>query len=139
MQYFVAALIVFSSLAFAFGSSSNVELRQSADNLVSINNGNSFCTPHTDIGDSEHANGEKTYCSASARTSSQQGLLPNGFWSNVQYTTGRGRRGGGYKQLTGCIRPQLVDRLNSGDMGGQYDSNGGIDGKGNPAGSKCVG
>ncbi|KAG6826110.1 hypothetical protein H0H93_016796, partial [Arthromyces matolae] len=115
-------------------------------------------TPHTDIGDSEHANGEKTYCSASARTSSQQGLLPNGFWSNVQYTTGRGRRGGGYKQrmhaavsvlsccsnkmsstVTGCIRPQLVDRLNSGDMGGQYDSNGGIDGKGNPAGSKCVG
>lgn len=42
-------------------------------------------------------------------------------------------------QLTGCIRPETVDRLNPSDGGGQYDSSGGVGGDGNPAGSKCDG
>ncbi|KAF7316548.1 hypothetical protein MIND_00174100 [Mycena indigotica] len=41
--------------------------------------------------------------------------------------------------VTGCINPTLVDRLNPGDDGGQYDSSGGDGGHGNPAGSVCLG
>jgi hypothetical protein len=41
--------------------------------------------------------------------------------------------------VTGCIRPELVDRLNTDDAGGQYDSSGGDNGQGNPAGSVCLG
>jgi hypothetical protein len=41
--------------------------------------------------------------------------------------------------VTGCIRPETLDRLNSNDGGGQYDSSGGAGGNGNPAGSKCLG
>ncbi|KAG6916208.1 hypothetical protein DXG01_007838 [Tephrocybe rancida] len=95
--------------------------------------------PHTDIGDSEHPGGMTTYCSESARSSPQQGLLSAGFWRNVDLKTGKGKNGGRYTQLTGCIRPELVDRLNPNDHGGQYDSSGGAGGHGNPAGSKCIG
>lgn len=42
-------------------------------------------------------------------------------------------------KVTGCIRPGLVDRLNPNDAGGQYDSDGGMNAKGNPTGSKCIG
>lgn len=41
--------------------------------------------------------------------------------------------------VTGCIRPETVDRLNPNDGGGQYDSSGGAGGNGNPQGSKCLG
>lgn len=41
--------------------------------------------------------------------------------------------------MTGCIRPETVDRLNPSDYGGQYDSSGGADGNGNPQGSVCLG
>lgn len=42
-------------------------------------------------------------------------------------------------QVTGCIRPETLDRLNPRDAGGQYDSSGGAGGRGNPVGSKCTG
>ena len=41
--------------------------------------------------------------------------------------------------VTGCIRPATLDRLNPNDAGGQYDSSGGVGGKGNPQGSVCEG
>lgn len=41
--------------------------------------------------------------------------------------------------VTGCIRPETLDRLNSNDGGGQYDSAGGDGGQGNPQGSACLG
>ena len=41
--------------------------------------------------------------------------------------------------MTGCIRPETLDRLNPDDGGGQYDSSGGDGGQGNPQGSKCTG
>ena len=41
--------------------------------------------------------------------------------------------------VTGCIRPEKLDRLNVNDGGGQYDSSGGAGGQGNPQGSKCLG
>ena len=41
--------------------------------------------------------------------------------------------------MTGCIRPEKLSRLNPNDAGGQYDSSGGVGGKGNPQGSQCLG
>ncbi|KAJ6461114.1 hypothetical protein C8R45DRAFT_842398, partial [Mycena sanguinolenta] len=96
-------------------------------------------TPHTNIGDSEQSGGMQSYCSASARSDSSQGELPAGFWRNVAFNSGAGKNGGRYAQLTGCIRPELVDRLNPDDGGGQYDSSGGAGGRGNPQGSVCTG
>ncbi|KAH0585558.1 hypothetical protein J132_07664 [Termitomyces sp. J132] len=145
MQFLSVAFVALSSLFYVYGlAPSAIEARQAPDNIVLINSANSFCLilprdPHTNIGDSERPGGEKTYCSTSARKSSQQGLLPDQFWRQVAYKTGKGKNGKGYAQLTGCIRPGLVDRLNANDAGGQYDSDGGTNGKGNPVGSKCIG
>lgn len=41
--------------------------------------------------------------------------------------------------VTGCIRPETLDRIRPDDAGGQYDSSGGTNGEGNPAGSVCRG
>lgn len=41
--------------------------------------------------------------------------------------------------VTGCINVSTLDRLNPDDGGGQYDSNGGDNGTGNPEGSVCTG
>ncbi|KAG5649810.1 hypothetical protein H0H81_001910 [Sphagnurus paluster] len=121
------------------------------DNIVSIKDANTFCmimprTPHTNVGDSEHPGGMQTYCTPAARTSPLQGELSTSFWRNVAFTTGKGVNGGRYAQqvnivraVTGCIRPETVDRLNPRDSGGQYDSSGGVGGRGNPQGSKCLG
>jgi hypothetical protein len=54
--------------------------------------------PHTNIGDSEHPGGMKTYCSPAGKYSSQQGQLPAQFWSNVALKTGNGPGGGRYAQ-----------------------------------------
>ena len=54
--------------------------------------------PHTNIGDSEHPGGMKTYCSPSGRYSSQQGQLPDDWWSNVSFKTGKGKNGARYAQ-----------------------------------------
>jgi hypothetical protein len=98
----------------------------------------------------------QTYCSQAARTSDRQGLLASNFWSNVDLQSGISSRGARFIQcsfllsssrnmrslflypVTGCIRPETLDRLNPGDGGGQYDSSGGDGGNGNPAGSKCT-
>lgn len=114
------------------------------DNTVVVDSAQKYCMimprdPHTDIGDSEHPGGMQSFCSASAKADSAQGLLPDNFWSNVEYKTGMGSSGGKWVQLTGCIRPETVDRLNPNDAGGQYDSSGGAGGRGNPEGSVCNG
>ncbi|TFK33463.1 hypothetical protein BDQ12DRAFT_691142 [Crucibulum laeve] len=121
-----------------------LEARQAVDNIVYVTDAQNYCMimprdPHTNIGDSEHPGGMKTYCSPSGRYSTQQGQLPANFWSNVALKTGNGPTGQRYAQLTGCIRPELLSRLNPSDGGGQYDSSGGDGGLGNPAGSKCLG
>ena len=41
--------------------------------------------------------------------------------------------------VTGCINPRALDRINADDLGGQYDSSGGADGRGNPTDSVCTG
>ena len=53
---------------------------------------------HTNIGDSEHPGGMKTYCSPAGRYSSQQGQLPVGFWTNVAFKSGTSSSGGRYAQ-----------------------------------------
>ena len=96
---------------------------------------------HTNVGDSEHPGGMTTWCTSSAKTSSKQGTIPSDFFKSgkVSYKTGTGKHGKKYAQLTGCINPSKIDRLNPSDAGGQYDSSGGAGGKGNPQGSVCVG
>jgi len=123
----------------------DLEARAAApDNIVYVTDAQNFCMimprdPHTNIGDSEHTGGMKTYCSPSGRYSTTQGQLPSDFWSNVEFKTGTSSRGARFAQLTGCIRPEKLDRLNTNDGGGQYDSSGGAGGQGNPAGSQCLG
>lgn len=149
MQYILATvLLALSAIPFAAASPGGLgkllKARQAMDNTVHVTDANSFCmimprNPHTNIGDSEHAGGMKTYCSPAGRSSPQQGQLPPAFWRNVDFKSGKGKNGGRYKQLTGCIRPELLKRLNPDDSGGQYDSSGGAGGRGNPEGSKCLG
>lgn len=121
-----------------------LEARQAVDNIVYVTDSNLFCmimprNAHTNIGDSEVPGGMKTYCSPAGRYSPDQGQLPPDFWSNVEFKSGTSSRGARFAQLTGCIRPEKLDRLNVNDGGGQYDSSGGAGGQGNPQGSKCLG
>ncbi|XP_006459003.1 hypothetical protein AGABI2DRAFT_200902 [Agaricus bisporus var. bisporus H97] len=114
------------------------------DNIVYVTDAENFCmimprNPNTNIGDSEHPGGTKTYCSPAGRYSSTQGQLPPDFWSNVEFKTGHSSSGGRFAQLTGCIRPEKLSRLNPNDGGGQYDSSGGAGGNGNPIDSVCLG
>ncbi|KAF7300955.1 Allergen protein [Mycena indigotica] len=141
--------ILLTLAAFALASPSGLhtdgfEKRAADDNIVYVTDANLHCMimprdPHTNIGDSEHPGGMKTYCSPAGKYSSLQGTLPSNFWSNVEFKTGYGRNGGRFAQLTGCIRPETLDRLNPNDGGGQYDSSGGDGGQGNPRGSVCLG
>ncbi|KIM34897.1 hypothetical protein M413DRAFT_79938, partial [Hebeloma cylindrosporum] len=91
----------------------------------------------TDVGDSEQPGGTTVFCSSSAHTASEQGVMPDNFWTSVEFVSGTG--GGRYVQLTGCIDPSALDRINPDDDGGQYDSSGGSEGTGNPVGSVCEG
>ncbi|KAG8949769.1 hypothetical protein FRC04_008309 [Tulasnella sp. 424] len=114
----------------------------SPDNIVSITDATTFCmimprTAHTDIGVSETPGGEQTYCTHP--TSPLQGTIPPDFFRNVSFVQAKGNSGQTYVQLTGCIDPTKIDRLNPNDGGGQYDSNGGDGGRGNPEDSECIG
>ncbi|KAF8707248.1 hypothetical protein AX14_013670 [Amanita brunnescens Koide BX004] len=123
-----------------------LRMRQDSNttNIVKITSTNDHCIivprdPHTNIGDSEYSGGETTYCTSAGRTSPDQGTLPDNFWKNVESKTDNGVNGNRFIQLTGCINPDSLDRLNADDDGGQYDSSGGPDGQGNPQGSMCIG
>ncbi|THH19016.1 hypothetical protein EW146_g2077 [Bondarzewia mesenterica] len=137
----------FASVLSAVASPSGPDIlhaRQDVQNIVYVTSAAKHCMimprdPHTDIGDSEHPGGMKTYCTPAGRYSSQQGQLPADFWSNIAFKSGKGKNGQRYAQLTGCIRPSHLSRLNANDDGGQYDSSGGAGGHGNPAGSVCLG
>jgi len=115
--------------------------RASPSNSVQITSTTDYCmivpsAPHTNIGDSENGSGgATTYCTSSADEA--VGVIPPNFWTSV--TLGRPPGNGDIIQLTGCIDPTSLDRLNPDDGGGQYDSSGGDDGHGNPAGSECIG
>ncbi|CAE6332859.1 unnamed protein product [Rhizoctonia solani] len=130
--------------ALAAPGSSHLEARAAPDNTVYVTDQNKYCMimprdAHTNIGDSEHPGGMKAYCSSSGRYDNSQGKLPDNFWSNIAFASGTSSRGARYAQLTGCIRPETLSRLNPDDGGGQYDSSGGDGGQGNPQGSVCLG
>ncbi|KAF8800087.1 hypothetical protein BYT27DRAFT_7263228 [Phlegmacium glaucopus] len=134
------------SFAFVLPSrhASGLARRAAPDNTVVINGPQNYCMivpreAHTDVGDSETPGGMTSYCSADAKYSDLQGEFSPDFWRDVDYITGQGLNGGRYVQLTGCINPESLDRINLDDAGGQYDSSGGQDGHGNPAGSVCTG
>ncbi|KAJ7262951.1 hypothetical protein C8J57DRAFT_1719181 [Mycena rebaudengoi] len=141
--YFLLSFLVLAAVASPSGLDTLVP-RAADDNIVYVTDANKFwChaprNPHTNIGDSEHPGGMKTYCSPAGRYADSQGQLPANFWKNVAFKTGKGKNGGRYAQLTGCIRPETLSRLNPSDSGGQYDSSGGAGGLGNPKGSVCLG
>ncbi|KAF8178938.1 hypothetical protein BJ912DRAFT_648627 [Pholiota molesta] len=147
-MYFLKFMILPAFLAFvsesvlASPSPFSGRWRTAYDNTVVVNGANDYCLvvprdEYTNVGDSEYPGGTTVYCTSSARVSDNQGQMPEDFWSNVAYTTGTGS--GRYVQLTGCINPSSLDRINEGDAGGQYDSSGGPDGTGNPSGSVCAG
>ena len=57
--------------------------------------------PHTNIGDSEHPGGMKTYCSPAGRYDKPlQGQLPADFWKNVEFKSGTSSHGARYAQCT---------------------------------------
>ncbi|KAJ6461068.1 hypothetical protein C8R45DRAFT_538139 [Mycena sanguinolenta] len=137
-------LLLLSALLATLSSPAGLQRRAAANNTVYVTSTDKFCmimprAPHTNIGDSEHPGGMQSYCSHAGKYDSSQGELPANFWKNVAFKSGTGKKGGRYAQLTGCIRPALLDRLNPNDSGGQYVSSGGAGGKGNPQGSVCLG
>lgn len=87
------------------------------------------------IGQSEDGgNGAKSFCT---KPRPGQGQLPtgSGAWKhgpNFKKTSS-------YVQVTGCINTRKYSTLVPNDGGGQYDSNGGAGGKGNPRNSACTG
>ncbi|KAG9006754.1 hypothetical protein FRB90_009764 [Tulasnella sp. 427] len=137
---------------------------ESPDNIVYIADAQTFCmimprTAHTDIGVSETPGGMMTYCTKPY--SDKQGTIPQDFFRNVSFVQATGKSGKPYVQrsfelrctdyraliltrtrvmlVTGCMDPTKIDRLNPNDGGGQYDSNGGDGGQGNPIHSECIG
>lgn len=140
----VALSLALAAAAAPRSHITRVRSRVAHDNTVKVFSKDHYCLilprdPHTNVGDSEYSGGMRSYCSASGRDNDSQGLLPDDFWSESEYRSVRGEKGGKYAQLTGCIRPETIDRLNYGDGGGQYDSSGGADSMGNPRGSVCSG
>ncbi|WFD29872.1 hypothetical protein MSPP1_000886 [Malassezia sp. CBS 17886] len=110
--------------------------RTSPGNQVWITSGSDHCLilpkHNMTIGDSEKPGGTKSFCTKPYDSS--QGKLHSDFWSEVHY-----KKTKKYAQLTGCIKPSVQSTLQSDDDGGQYDSNGGDGGKGNPRNSVCIG
>ena len=68
-----------------------------------VSDHNAYSDPHTNIGDSEHPGGMKTYCTPAGRYDSRQGQLPGDFWSNVEFKSGKGVNGGRYAKCTSVL------------------------------------
>ncbi|KAG9076074.1 hypothetical protein FRC06_009727 [Ceratobasidium sp. 370] len=139
---FSSVLLALSAASLAFATP--LESRAAPDYTVKISSTSNFCLilprkAGMTVGDSESSRAQmQSFCSPSGKTSSAQGSLPSNFWSKVTYKTGTGKNGKKYKQLTGRLTGGW-SHLNWKDGGGQYDSNGGAGGKGNPSGSVCSG
>ncbi|KAF9514057.1 hypothetical protein BS47DRAFT_1343543 [Hydnum rufescens UP504] len=93
--------------------------------------------PHTDIGVAE-GTGTKTYCTDTARYDpANQGRLPTNFFTDAKYAQWGTPGVNEVRQITGCINPSSLSRLNPSDQGGQFDSSGqGNDGV--PSQSFCI-
>ncbi|KDN48493.1 hypothetical protein K437DRAFT_255464 [Tilletiaria anomala UBC 951] len=126
----------------AIGSvSAGLAPRAAADNTVHVTSAKDLClilprSKHTNIGDSEHPGGMRSFCN---KPYGNQGQLPSNFWTEAHFSSKNGRSGKRQVQVTGCINPRSSSQLNANDGGGQYDSSGGVGGRGNPEGSVCTG
>lgn len=130
-------IAVIFAAALALASSSALGVSQSLQ--VHLTNANDYCfiLPSTKktIGESEDGgDGAKSFCT---KPVGGQGQLPTGTdaWKNGPNFLKKKT----YVQITGCIRTSKYNTLVKGDGGGQYDSNGGVGGKGNPRNSVCNG
>ncbi|EGG07858.1 uncharacterized protein MELLADRAFT_74588 [Melampsora larici-populina 98AG31] len=128
MLHKIALIVLLQTVALFQGSQQAL--------TVSIVDKNNFCLvvpkdAHTNIGDSEYPGGEAVWCQGQGQGGS--GTFNGPFWSQVEVA----RPKQGVVQMTGCININSSDRFNANDGGGQYDSNGGDGGRGNPAGSVC--
>ncbi|KAE8221112.1 hypothetical protein CF319_g5477 [Tilletia indica] len=122
-------------------SSRSLEPRAPWADTIWITSANDFCMimPKTrsTIGDSEYPGGTRSYCVKPADPA--QGHIVSGLWTRKYFSNAPGKSGARQVQLTGCINPSASSRLIASDGGGQYDSNGGDGGQGNPRGSVCLG
>ncbi|KIM76814.1 hypothetical protein PILCRDRAFT_826024 [Piloderma croceum F 1598] len=103
---------------------------------VGVNGPHDFCmlmpnSAHTTIVDSLQPFGTWSRCDPAGTKTQAQMLMPSNFWSKVSFKSGNavGKR---FAQLTGCIRPNSLDRLVPSDLGGQYYDN-------HPGESICLG
>ncbi|PKI83122.1 hypothetical protein MVES1_002884 [Malassezia vespertilionis] len=127
--------VVALGMAAAVSAAPNAR-RASPDNQVWVTNVKDHCLilpKHKEsIGDSERPGGTRSFCTKPYDGS--QGQLNSDFWTEVHF-----KKTSKYVQLTGCINPKVQSTLKLHDDGGQYDSNGGDGGKGNPRNSVCLG
>lgn len=90
-------------------------------------------TRRNTIGRSEDGgDGAQSYCT---KPRGNQKQLPSGIWKNGPNV----KKTSSYIQVTGCLRTSKVPVLIPSDGGGQYDSNGGAGGRGNPPNTHCTG
>ena len=135
LNIFSAAFV--ASLASAvFAAPSALERRAAPDNTVWVTSVADHCLilprHKMSVGDSESPGNMRSFCTKPY--SSKQGQLASDFWTKAHF-----KKTDKYVQITGCINPKVQSTLLSNDEGGQYDSNGGEGGRGNPAGSVCLG
>lgn len=137
--------IAFASLALA-GLASLVPAPAAARNTIHLNSKDSYClilpNSRMTIGDSEDGGNDKTdsFCSDPHYDKGQKQFPVDAWWGGRPYFA-YGHGYGDYVQLTGGFNaykvPTLIPDDNGG--GGQYDSNGGDTGHGNPLNSHCKG
>lgn len=131
-----SAAFVASLASVVFAAPSALERRAAPDNTVWVTSVADHCLilprHKMSVGDSESPGNMRSFCTKPY--SSKQGQLASDFWTKAHF-----KKTDKYVQITGCINPKVQSTLLSNDEGGQYDSNGGEGGRGNPAGSVCLG
>lgn len=113
--------------------------------VVRAKNADTYCfilpKSRMSIGDSENGSNDlvNSWCT---QPYDGQWQLPTDFWTDgPHFVEKRYKKSGDlrYKQITGCIDASKLPTLIPSDDGGQYDSNGGDGGRGNPTDSSCRG
>lgn len=112
--------------------------------VVRAKDANTYCfilpKSRMTIGESENGSNDSvnSWCT---QPYDGQWQLPNDFWTNGPHFVEKRYNDGNlrYRQITGCINADRLPTLVPSDGGGQYDSNGGEGGRGNPRDSTCRG
>lgn len=136
MVSFYTFSATFVAVLASIATAAPMERRAAPDNQVWVTSVADHCLilprHRMSIGDSESPGNMRSFCTKPY--SSSQGQLSSNFWKKAHF-----KKTDSYVQLTGCINPSAQSTLLSDDDGGQYDSNGGEGGRGNPEGSVCLG